>query len=137
MEYNINGLTIAIIVVIFFAILFLVFYESWIRPKIIEYTGKHIDSNTDKDGTLTENKEKLGWLKLDDSEHSSETEENREDKSMPPMISQAIVEIEKKVEQPTKLTEIPEAANESDHESDSAIVRSKENLLSEIFEKHD
>lgn len=60
MEYNINGLTIAIIVVIFFAILFLVFYESWIRPKIIEYTGKHIDSNTDKDGTLTENKEKLG-----------------------------------------------------------------------------
>jgi histidine ammonia-lyase len=56
---------------------------------------------------------------------------------MPPMISQAIVEIEKKVEQPTKLTEIPEAANESDHESDSAIVRSKENLLSEIFEKHD
>jgi hypothetical protein len=79
---NNSGLLISTFIIITLSVIFFLLYEIIIWPFIVRKTGESVDANTDRDGTLTENKNKLNGLDLKSdssstSDSDGETEETK------------------------------------------------------------
>lgn len=111
-----DGFTQLCIIVLVATFALFLLYEKIVRPYFVSKEGARIDADTDKDGTLTNNKNKLNKMKLDDV--SSSSSDHDDDTGV---VSAPRTENER---MPRVLTEIPEA--DSDHENVSERGNSKQ-----------